>query len=154
MFPSFHDKELLLTNKISYRFGLPKRGDVIIFKAPPSEPCADIECEYIKRVIGLPGDRVKVEGGYIYINGQKLNEDYLSDEILTSYGSFLKEGIEVTIPDGEYLPLGDNRNHSRDGREFGTIKREAIIGKAWLRYWPPSVFGFIKHPRYSLFVTQ
>ena len=150
MFPNFHDKDLLLTDKITYRFSLPKRGDVIIFKAPAGEPCADIECEYIKRVIGLPGDTVKVEKGSIYINGQSLNEEYLSKNIVNNYGSYLREGIEQKIPQGEYLPLGDNREHSRDGREFGSIPKESIIGKAWLRYWPINDFGLIKNPKYNI----
>lgn len=147
MYPNFHDGEFILTNKISYRFGLPQRGDVIIFKAPSSEPCAEIECEYIKRVIGLPGERIKIQGGSIYINGEKLEESYLVNGIV-SPGSFLIENIEREIPLDEYLPLGDNRNQSRDGREFGTISKASIIGKAWIRYWPFDRIGTIKKIAY------
>lgn len=148
MYPNFHDKEFLLTDKISYRFGKPQRGDVIIFKAPPSEPCAETECEYIKRLIGLPGDRIKIENGKIFINGKILKEDYLSPSLITSEGTFLKEGVEKEIPPNEYLPLGDNRAHSRDGREFGTIPKSSIVGKAWLRYWPLRQAGIIKRVNY------
>ncbi len=144
MFPNFHDSEFLLTNKISYRLGRPQRGDVIIFKAPPSEPCAEIECEYIKRVVGLPGEKIKVQGGNIYINDQRLNEDYLSNIVHTSPGNYLLENIERKIPDDEYLPLGDNRSQSRDGREFGPIPCSNIVGKAWIRYWPFNKVGSIK----------
>lgn len=149
MYPNFHNGEFLLTNKISYRFNSPERGDVIIFKAPKSEPCAEIECEYIKRLIGLPEDRVMVSQGSIYINGQAFNEsNYLATDVITSPGSFLAEGVERIIPEGYYLPLGDNRPFSRDGREFGIIPRESIVGKAWLRYWPLDKVGFIKHESY------
>ena len=110
MYPNFHNGEFLLTNKISYRFNSPQRGDVIVFKAPKSEPCAEIECEYIKRIIGLPGDRVMVKQNQVYINGQALDEsNYLAGDIITGSGSFLAEGVEKTIGDNSYLPLGDNR---------------------------------------------
>lgn len=148
MVPSFENSEFLLTNKITYRFGLPQRGDVIVFKAPPSEPCAEIECEYIKRIIGLPGDRVMLKNGKIYLNGELFDESsYLPKDFFTNPGSFLMEGVEKVIPEGYYLPLGDNRSYSRDGREFGPIDSSAIVGKAWLRYYPFGKFGFIKHEK-------
>jgi signal peptidase I len=139
---------MLLTDKVSYRFRQPQRGDVVIFKALSSEPCADIECEYIKRVVGLPNERVKIQEGLVYINGQKLKEDYLLPGIKTSPGSFLEEGVERKVPEGEYLTLGDNRSHSRDSREFGPVPKERIIGKAWLRYWPYKTVGIIKKVDY------
>lgn len=148
MYPSFYDGEFLLTDKISYRFGEPRRGDVIIFKAPPSEPCAEIECEYIKRIIGMPGDKVVLKNGKIFINGQLLDEKYLPSDTTSFQGNYLMEGIEKEIPAGEYLPLGDNRSHSRDGREFGAISRQNIIGKAWLRYWPIKRWGLIPRINY------
>lgn len=148
MYPNFHNGEFLLTDKISYRFGEPRRGDVIIFKAPPSEPCAEIECEYIKRIVGTPGDIIKVVDGKIYANNQILAELYLPKGFTTSPGSFLRENTEIKIPEDEYLPLGDNRNQSRDGREFGTIPRANIIGKAWLRYWPFNKVGIIRRITY------
>lgn len=148
MYPNFHNGEFLLTDKISYRLGEPRRGDVIIFKAPPSEPCAEIECEYIKRIIGLPGDSVKDLGGEIYVNSQKLAETYLPQGTTTTPGSFLKDGMERRVPENEYLVLGDNRTQSRDGREFGTIPGTNIVGKAWLRYWPLNKLGTIKRINY------
>jgi len=150
MYPNFIDHEFLLTNKLAYRFGLPQRGDVIVFKAPLSEPCAEIDCEYIKRIIGLPGDRVRLSEGKIYINDSLLNEsDYLAKDVLSNQGTFLANNVERVIPDGFYLPLGDNRPFSRDGREFGPIARSSIVGKAWLRYWPIRKIGFVKHESYK-----
>lgn len=148
MYPNFHDQEFLLTDKTSYRFGQPQRGDVVIFKAPPSEPCAETECEYIKRVIALPGEKVRITEGAIFINDQKLNEDYLPSDIKTFQGSFFLEGKTISLSEGEYFVAGDNRLHSRDGREFGPIKRGAIIGKAWFRYWPVSRLGIIPRGNY------
>ena len=143
MVPTFQDKEFLLTDKLSYSFGTPQRGDVVVFKAPPSEACAVDECEYIKRVIGLPGDRVMVKGGQVYLNGQLLNQSWLPSDFVSDPGSFNAEGVEKAVPDGMYLCFGDNRSHSRDGREFGPIKRELIIGKAFFKYWPPAAIGIV-----------
>ena len=139
MYPNFQDKEYLLTEKLSYQFGDPKRGDVVIFKAPASEPCSADECEYIKRVVGLPGDTVMVEGGKVYLNGELLDEsDYLASDVLTTQEDYMQEGVSITVPDGQYLCFGDNRPNSRDGRAFGPIDRDSIIGKAFFVYWPLS----------------
>lgn len=143
MFPNFVDKEYLLTDKISYQLGEPKRGDVVVFKAPSTEPCAENECEYIKRIIGMPSDRVKVENGHVYLNGSLLAQDFLPPEVVTEAGSFCQEGVEVVVPEGQYLVFGDNRSHSRDGREFGPIERNLILGKAFFRYWPIDKIGLI-----------
>jgi signal peptidase I len=143
MYPNFKDKEYLLTEKLSYQFGNPKRGDVVIFKAPPSEPCSADECEYIKRVIGLPGDRVMVKSGDVYVNGKILDQSFLPEMVYSSSGEYMQEGIEVIVPDGQYLCFGDNRPNSRDGREFGPIKRDSIIGKAFFVYWPLAEISFV-----------
>lgn len=149
MLPNFVDQEFLLTDKISYRFSDPQRGDVVIFKAPPSEPCAETECEYIKRIIALPGEKARVSQGSIFVNDQKLNEDYLPPDFTTMPEGFLTEGKTIVLAEGEYLMFGDNRAHSRDGREFGPIKRSAIVGKAWLRYWPITKIGILKRSSFS-----
>lgn len=143
MSPTFADQEFLLTDKISYRFGQPKRSDVVVFKAPSSEACAEIECEYIKRIIGLPGETLKIQNGKILINNQVLDESYLPADFSTQAGHYLKENVEIKIPLDFYILLGDNRSHSRDSREFGPIKREAIIGRAFLRYWPLGRMGLV-----------
>ncbi len=143
MYPNFKDKEYLLTEKLSYQFGEPKRGDVVIFKAPASEPCAADECEYIKRVIGIPGDEVMVKEGDVYLNGEKLDQSFLPEMVYSSPGDYMEEGVEKTVPEGQYLCFGDNRPNSRDGREFGPIDRDLIIGKAFLKYWPLNSVGLI-----------
>jgi len=148
MMPNFHDKEMLLTDKISYRLHEPERGDVVVFKAPPSEPCAEDECEYIKRVIGLPGDRAMVQNQHVYINGQLVEEGEIPPENITEPGSYLSEGTEKIIPQGQYLLLGDNRPHSRDGREFGPVNEDSIVGKAFFVYWPPDRVGLVPHISY------
>lgn len=143
MVPNFIDGEYLLTDKLSYQFGEPQRGEVVVFKAPPSEPCAEDECEYIKRIIGIPGDTVMVENGQVFLNGELLNQDFLPEDFVTDPGSFCQEGVEVSVSDGEYLVFGDNRSHSRDGREFGPINKDLIVGKAFFRYWPIENAGLI-----------
>jgi len=148
MVPNFFDKEYLLTDKVTYQFSEPQRGDVIVFKAPPSEPCAEDECEYIKRIIGIPGDRVKVSNGQVYLNGSLLKQDFLPDDFTTSPGAYNQEGVEMTVPPDQYLCFGDNRSHSRDGREFGPIKKELIIGKAFFVYKPLNKLGLVPTVRY------
>lgn len=141
---NFHDGEYILTDKISYRFRLPKRGEVIIFKAPKNP-----DIDYIKRIIGLPGETVKVEGGAVYVNGNKLVEPYIHDQTVILGNGFLSEGRNITVPQNEYFVMGDNRPHSSDSREFGPILKDSIIGRAFLRYWPLSEFGTVKEIRYQ-----
>ena len=148
MLQNFINGEYLLTDKLSYQFGKPNRGDVVVFKAPPSEPCAENECEYIKRVIGVPGDRVRVVNGRVYLNGELLGQDFLPADVITEPGEFNEEGVEKTVPEGQYLCFGDNRSHSRDGREFGPIKKETVVGRAFLRYWPISQLGLVPKVRF------
>jgi len=144
MYPNFHDGEYILTDKISYRLGQPKRGDVIVFKAPRNE-----EVDYIKRIIGLPGDEIKLENNSMFINTKRLDEGYLPSDFVTLPGSFLSENIPVTVPAGQYFVLGDNRNHSSDSREWGMVKRDEIVGKAFFRYWPINQVGTIKKVSYN-----
>lgn len=138
---NFHDGEYLLTDKVTYRLGEPKRGDVIVFKAPP-----DFQEEFIKRIIGIPGDEVMVQGGKTYVNGKQVNETYLQSDVYTSAGSFATEGLKLKVPEGSYFVMGDNRPHSFDGRNFGFIKRDKITGRAWLVYWPLSNAGVVRNP--------
>lgn len=148
MVPNFADGEYLLTDKLSYQFGQPQRGDVVVFKAPASEACSADECEYIKRVIGLPGDKVMVKNGDVYLNGNKLDQAFLPDGTKSDAGSYLKEGVETTVPEGYYLCMGDNRPYSRDCREFGPIKRDSIVGRAFFVYWPASSLGLVPTVRF------
>lgn len=148
MYPNFHDGEFLLTDKLSYRFGVPKRGDVVIFSAPPTAHCpVGLNCDFIKRVIGLPGEKIKILKGQIYINGKLLKEPYenLPKGTLagTSTNSYLGEGVEQLVPEDSYVVFGDNRPGSSDSREWGPVARNRIVGKVWLRYWPPKVAGVL-----------
>lgn len=148
MMPNFEDKAFLLTDKISYKSKDPARGDVVVFKAPASEGCSEDECEYIKRVIGLPGETIMIQDGAVYINGSRLEENYLPASSVTHPGSFLSSGKTVNIPVGEYVLMGDNRSHSRDSREFGLIPKSDIVGKAFWVYWPPELFGRVPKVSY------
>lgn len=143
MEPSFFNNEYILTDKISYRLHEPARGDVIIFKAPTNQ-----DVDYIKRVIGLPGDRVKIQNGAVFLNGEKLREDYLRDPTTLFPGSFMQEGIEITVPPGEVFVLGDNRLHSSDSRQFGPVPIDTLIGRAFLRYWPITAVGVLEKVNY------
>lgn len=139
MYPNFHDGDYLLTDKISYRLSPPKRGDVIVFVAPKNE-----EYDYIKRIIGLPGETVSLtEDNRVKINNEILEEPYLPADYKTFGGNFLESGKTIKIPPDEYFVLGDNRNHSSDSRDWGFVPRKNIIGKAWLRYWPLNQIGLI-----------
>jgi signal peptidase I len=132
MQPNFPNGEYLLTDKVTYRFHEPERGDVVVFKAPSQNGE-----EFIKRIIGLPGERVSIKNGKVYIDGKLLDEsEYLSPSVYTSGGFFLKENQESTVPSGQYFVMGDNREYSSDSRNFGPIGKEKITGRAWFVYWP------------------
>lgn len=145
MEPNFPDGEFLLTDKVTYRFKEPKRGDVVVFK-PPVSP----DEEFIKRIIALPGETVGVRGGKIYINDKLLGESYIADSLKTDSSSFLKEGGKYTVPKDEYIVLGDNRPQSSDSRVWGPVKKNKITGRAWLIYWPMQSFGAVKKVTYNL----
>ncbi|MDP2632378.1 MAG: signal peptidase I [Candidatus Curtissbacteria bacterium] len=123
MMPNFYDGELLLTEKVTYRLYKPERGDVIVFRAPNSK-----NVDFIKRVIGLPGEAIRIENGSVFINGEKLREPY---ETQLTGGT-----EEITLGTEEYFVLGDNRNASSDSRSFGSIKKDSIRGRTWIVYWP------------------
>jgi signal peptidase I len=145
MEPNFHDQEYLLTDKINYKIlkKPPRRGEVVVFK-PPNER----DKEYIKRIIGLPGEKVSVREGHVYINGELLEESYIDRQ--TKGAVFLPEGGEVTVPPDYYFVLGDNRTNSSDSRYFGFIPKSDIVGRAWLLYWPIGRAGLVEKVSYSL----
>ena len=146
MSPNFPDGEYLLTDKVTYRFHEPERGDVVVFETPTS----DTGEEFIKRIIGLPGDTVALQNGRFLVNGEFLEEEYISDTIYTAGGGFLSEGNEVVIPSGHFFVAGDNRPHSSDSRAWGFITADTITGRAWLVYWPLSEAGVIESPDYNI----
>lgn len=146
MYPNFHDGERLLTDKVSYRFNEPRRGDVIVFQAPP-----DHSKDFIKRIIALPKETISIKGDKIYVNGKLLDEFYLSSSVITQPGAFLADGKGLVLAEDEYMVMGDNREHSSDSRSWGPIKKSAIVGKAWFIYWPPQGMGIIPAVTYAGF---
>ncbi len=144
MEPNFHDGEYILTDKISYRFGEPKRGDVVVFKAPTNP-----DVDFIKRIVALPGERLKIKNNNIVIfnnehpKGFTLSEPFEVMEPIAG-GSHIKEDKVVEVPAGNYFVFGDNRTHSFDSREWGPLPKKSIVGKAWLRYWPLSKISIIR----------
>jgi signal peptidase I len=134
---SFNDR--VLANRLAYRFGSPKRGQIVVFDAPPAtKRCGTDEAgTYVKRLIGLPGEQVSERDGFIYIDGGLLHEPYV-DPALRDHGS----GTWPTIAPRHYFFLGDDRVHSCDSRTWGTVPRSSLIGPLLLTYWPPSRIGF------------
>lgn len=142
MYPTFLDKQYILTNIISLKFKNLKLGDVIVFKAPP-----DPEKDYIKRVIGVPGDKVFIKNGSVYLNGIILDERaYLKPDVTTNPESFLPEFQEIIVPDDNYFVLGDNRPHSSDSREWGFVPKKNVIGESFFVYWPLNKMSIVKNP--------
>lgn len=141
MFPTYKDKEYILTNLIGLRINGVKRGDVIVFKAP-----LDQDKDYIKRIIGLPGETLSVHDTHVFINGKQFDETAYLHDVKTGPGTFLDEGKSVTIPKDNYLVMGDNRSGSSDSREWGFVTRDEIIGKALIVYWPISAWRVISNP--------
>ncbi len=135
MEPNFHDGQFLFVNKLIYLIHPPERGDVIVF-IPPNNSSRD----FIKRVIGLPGNRVEITDGHVFVNGDELKETYP-----LNIGTYSMPS--VIVPPDQYFVLGDNRNYSSDSHSWGTVSTKKIIGKAWISYWPPQLIGLV--PTYS-----
>ncbi len=140
MYPNFKNDEYLIGSKVSYLFSEPQRGDVVIFKY-------DEYVDYIKRVIGVPGDSVSLRNGQIYVNDTQIDEsEYLEEDIRTNGGSFLREEGSINVQDGEYFTLGDNRPRSYDSRDFGNVQEEEIKGKIFVAIFPLENFRFVEEP--------
>lgn len=149
MEPNLHTNDYVLTDKISYRLGTPQRGDVIVFHAPPAAHCpAGTGCDFIKRVMGLPGESIEVKDNGIYVNGSKLPEPYLPDGTITSANAFTT-GRVITLGQDEYFVVGDNRTNSSDSRSWGPIPSKNIVGRAFFRYWPITGIMVIPNPGYA-----
>lgn len=133
MEPSFQSGEFVLVNKLAYKFGKPLYGDVIVFRYP-----RDPEQEYIKRIIGLSGDLVRIVDGSVYVNDQIINEP--TNTTARNYQS------EWQVPEDSLFVLGDNRSNSSDSREWGTVPMDYVIGKALVVYWPPEKWGLVHQP--------
>ena len=134
MLPRLVDQDRLFINKFVYHFSAIERGDVVVFHYP-----RDPRKSYIKRVIAGPGDRLRIEGGEVYVNGQPLKESYVPP----AYRDTRSQGAMVIPPD-EYFVMGDHRSISSDSREFGPVKRELIYGKAEFVYWPTQDVGVVR----------
>ena len=139
MFATLDDNDYLIANKIDYRLHAPQRGDIIILR-PPNNNSTD----FIKRVIALPGERLLIRDGVVYINGHRLIEPYLP-EAWVVFNNWPATGSPngTVIPPNQYFVMGDNRNKSQDSRYFGPIGRDRIDGRAWFRIWPLDHFGDI-----------
>ena len=133
MEPTLYKGDFVIVNKISYKLGSPGRGDVIVFHFPPNP-----EEQYIKRVIGLPGDQIHIADGRVYINGEMLAEPYL--HVSTNRGGDWK------VPTDSLFVMGDNRNNSSDSRSWGMVPFDNIVGKAAVIYWPPDQWGLLGFP--------
>jgi signal peptidase I len=129
MDPTLHDRQRIVIEKLTYRFRPPRRGEIVVLRRPQPDPL-------IKRVVGLPGEMVAIENGRVYIDGQPLDEPYLNE---------MTRGVlsPQIVPEGHVFVLGDNRDSSNDSRAFGMVSVEDIVGRAWVRYWPPNEIGLV-----------
>lgn len=134
MEPRLFDDERIFVNKFVYHFSEISRGDIVVFWYPK-----DTSKSFIKRVIGLPGERVEVRDGVVFVDDQVIDEPYVPSDYIDPLTS-----DAITIPEGCYYVMGDHRNSSNDSRNWGTVPSEYIFGKAMLRYWPLSKFGMIQ----------
>jgi signal peptidase I len=136
MQPTLYEGDLLLVNKLAYKLGKMQTGDVITFHNPN-----DVKEDYIKRLIGKPGDVVKVVGGMVSVNGTPLTEPYLKE--IPEYSG------EWVVPDGFVFVLGDNRNNSSDSHSWGFVPEKDLVGKAMVVYWPLNAVKTLSHPDYG-----
>jgi signal peptidase I len=134
MMPGLEDQERIFVNKFVYRWAPIARGDIVVFRYP-----RDTSKSYIKRVIGVAGDRVRIETGQVYVNGEVLDEDYVPSEYADS-----RSYPEVTVPSQSYFVLGDHRTMSNDSRDFGPVSASFIYGKAVFGYWPMEKLGRLR----------
>lgn len=134
MEPTLQINDRLIIDKLTYNFRQPERGDIVVFSPTKALQQQNFKDAFIKRVIGLPGEKVEVKGGRVYINNQPLRENYIEDKPNYAFGP-------VTVLPGQYLVLGDNRNNSYDSHYWGFVPRDKIIGRAVVRFWPANRVG-------------
>jgi signal peptidase I len=148
MEPNFHDQEYIIVNEMDYRLHQPQRGDVIVFKYPLNK-----NKNYIKRIIGLPGERVIIKDNEVWIyndqyrSGVELHESYIPSSAKTEPRN--NKFSDITLKNNEYYVLGDNRGASSDSREWGTVASDLIIGKSWVVCWPIADWKVITVPTYN-----
>lgn len=136
MEPTLQVGDHLIANKIGYRFREPRRGEVVIFRFPDHR----VRREFVKRLVGLPGEKVLISGGRIYIDGEPVTEPRLTDRYYHKYN----EAGEILVPEGQYFLLGDNSSNSYDSRHWGFVPESDLRGEALLIYWPPSRWQLIR----------
>jgi signal peptidase I len=134
MMPSLEDQERIFVNKFVYRLEPIERGDIVVFRYP-----RDPSKSYIKRVIGMAGDRIRIDGGQVYVNGQPLDESYVPAEYEDT-----RSYPELVVPPNSYFVLGDHRSMSNDSRDFGSVNQSFIYGKAVFGYWPMEKLGRVR----------
>ncbi|MCL1464184.1 signal peptidase I [Argonema galeatum] len=134
MLPTLQINDRLIIDKLSYHFQSPHRGDIVVFSPTDKLKEQNFKDAFIKRVIGLPGDKVEVKGGRVYINDKPIQEKYIEDKPDYQYGP-------ITVPPNQYLVLGDNRNNSYDSHYWGFVPHDRIIGRAIVRFWPLNRMG-------------
>jgi signal peptidase I len=134
MLPTLQINDRLIIDKISYNFRNPERGDIVVFSPTDALKAQNFKDAFIKRLLGLPGDKVEVKEGRVYVNDQLLKENYIEEKPNYNFGP-------VTVPPNQYLVLGDNRNNSYDSHYWGFVPRDHIIGKAVVRFWPLNRVG-------------
>jgi signal peptidase I len=139
MEPTLQINDRLIIEKVSYHFQKPERGDIVVFSPTAALKAQNFQDAFIKRVIGLPGDKVQVKNGLVYVNGKALAEKYIAEEPNYTFGP-------VTVPPDQYLVLGDNRNNSYDSHAWGFVPRENLIGRAVVRFWPFDRLGGLDNP--------
>lgn len=141
MEPTLANSEYLIVEKVAYKFRQPERGEIIVFRAP-----VNWTENYIKRVIALPGETIRIEDNKIYINNKVLEESYIdADGVSFDNPDY---SLELTLGEDEYFVIGDNRNHSSDSRSWGPLPRQNIIGRAFMAIFPLDFFGIINSPDY------
>lgn len=136
MLPTLEINDRLMVDKLSYHWSNPQRGDIIVFSPTETLKRQNLKDTFIKRLIGLPGEKVEIKQGRVYINDQLLQEQYIDEKLAYQWGP-------VTVPANSYLMMGDNRDNSYDGRYWGFVPRDNIIGKAVVRFWSPDRLGKI-----------
>lgn len=145
MTPTLHDKDRMIVNKIGYAIGDPERFDIVVFHAPEKK-------DYIKRVIGLPGDRIEYKDDTLYVNGKAYKEPYLDEKKKEVVGAPLTEDFtledipngQATVPEGHLFVMGDNRRESKDSRHIGFVSQDDVVGKTSIVYWPIEDFRIVE----------
>lgn len=145
MEPTLQVNDRLIVDKVGYHFKSPERGDIVVFAPTEELERQKFHDAFIKRVIGLPGEKIEVKGGRVYVNNKPLTEDYIGEDKRPQY----QWGPQV-VPQGSYLVLGDNRNNSYDSHYWGFVPRDKIIGRAIVRFWPMDRVGeIVPEPNYN-----